>query len=52
VIEKGQKTKQAALHQPHSEQIVDVDEDFEVIFDKSRERLREKESDSPKKSRA
>ena len=48
VIEKGQRTKQAALQKPHSEQIVDVDEDFEVSF----ERSREKESDSPKKSRA
>ena len=56
VIDKGQRTKQAALHQPHSEQIVDVDEDFEVSFERSREKPREKPhekvSDSPKKSRA
>jgi hypothetical protein len=44
VIERGQRIKQAALAQPHSKQIMSVDEGFEASF--------EKMSDSSKKSRA
>ena len=47
VIERGQIIKQAALDQPHSKQVMFVDEDFEVSFGIPRE----KKSDSSKKSR-